>query len=264
MQTNTPQLWDEVWEQAGAVPDPLLVLDTERHGVRWRRIRREIRTRIGDPAGLKVVEIGAGTGVGAALLAGEGASATVVDYSRLALERSRLFFQGASLGGEFLCADALDLPAELRGKFDVSLSFGLAEHFTGPRRVGIIAAHLDLLRPGGVAFISVPNSWNLPYRMFKFAAQRTGRWRVGEEYPFTRRELRGICREIGVTEFAFLGDSLLESARFLFATRVKLGWERLRNRFGLPGLRTIPGTCLDAYLSYSLVLVAVRRGAPGG
>jgi SAM-dependent methyltransferase len=213
---------------------------------------------LGDPAGLRVVEIGAGTGVGAAILASRGASATVLDYSRSALERSRGFFGSASLPGEFVLADALDLPAELRGQFDVCLSFGLAEHFTGDARRRIIAAHMDLLRPGGLAVVSVPNRCNLPYRFFKLAAQRTGRWRVGEEYPFSRGELGRMCRDLGVGEYLFVGDSLFESVRFLIPTRVKLWWARARNRLRLPEPGPLPGTHLDEYLSYSLVLIAVK------
>ncbi len=258
MEKNTPQLWDEVWEEAGSAPDADLVLTGERRGVRWRRIEAAIRRRLGQPAALKVIEIGAGTGVGAALLTTQGASATVLDYSQAALKRSRRFFESVSLRGEFVCADALDIPADLRESFDVSLSFGLAEHFTGDSRTQIIATHLELLRPGGLAIISVPNRHNLPYRFFRFVAERTGRWRVGEEYPFSRGELRRICREIGVDDVAFLGDSLLESARFLIPTRVKLWWERLRHRVGIPAVG-VPGTLLDAYLSYSLVLVAAKK-----
>lgn len=262
MERNTPELWDEVWAQSDGAPDAGRVLSAEARGVRWRRIGREVRRRMGDPAGLRVVEIGAGTGVGAALLALAGAQATVLDYSHGALERSRRFFGDASLPATFVRADALDLPGELTGAFDVSLSFGLAEHFAGESRRRIIAAHLDLLRPGGLAVVSVPNRHNLPYRFFKFAAERTGRWRVGEEYPFSRRELERLCRELGVEEWGFVGDSLLESVRFLIPTRVKLWWARVRSGLRLPEPGPLPGTFLDEYVSYSLVLLAVKPQTP--
>ncbi len=258
MEGNTPQLWDEVWQQTEEVADAVGVLSAERRGVRWRRIENEVRRRVGGPAGLKVVEIGAGTGVGAALLASEGASATILDYSEAALERSRRFFRDLGLPAHFVKADALALPDDLRGGFDVSLSFGLAEHFVGDKRRAILAAHLDLLRSGGLAAISVPNRHNLPYRLFKFAAERTGRWRVGEEYPFSRGELRRLCRDMELGTPTFAADSVLESLRFLVPARVKLWTARARSRCRLPEPGPPPGTSLDQYAAYALVLLVTR------
>ena len=86
---------------------------------------------------------------------------------------------------------------------------------------------------------------------------RTIRWRrMGEEYPFSRAELRAICRELGIEGCGFLGESLLASARFLAPTRTRLWWGRLRDRLRLPRVKMVPGTPLDAYLSYALVMYA--------
>lgn len=260
MRENTPQLWDDVWEAAGNVEAPLALLEAEGRTVRWRRMERVMVREFGALEGLQVLEIGAGTGVGAALMAARGANVTLADYSPGALHRARLFFEGCGLQAEFRHLDALALPQELRGSHHISMSFGLAEHFLGDARTRIIAAHFEVLKEGGLTFISVPNRWNLPYRFFKFAAERTGRWRVGEEHPFSRAELRAICRGIGVANCSFLGESLLESARFLAPTRAKLWWDRLRCRLGLPRARMVPGTPLDAYLSYALVMYARKSG----
>jgi hypothetical protein len=80
------------------------------------------------------------------------------------------------------------------------MSFGLAEHFRGTKRIKINKAHFDVLRKGGIAFISVPNKHNPPYRISKFVAEHTGRCTVGEEYPYSRKELRNICEQIGITK----------------------------------------------------------------
>ncbi len=77
----------------------------------------------------------------------------------------------------------LNLTENMINRYDLSMSFGLSEHFKGNHRVLINKAHFDVLRPDGIALISVPNKNNPPYRIFKFIAERTGRWTVGEEYP---------------------------------------------------------------------------------
>ncbi len=254
MDQNTPGLWDSVWQDVAAHVDGSLLLAQEACTIRWQRIERAIIARHGTLAGLRVIELGAGAGTNAALAARAGAHVTLVDYSAEALGLARRSFEQTQLQAEFLQHDILALPRSLLGKHDVSLSFGLAEHFRGAERVRVIRAHFDVLKEGGLAFISVPNRYNLPYRLFKFIAERTGRWRVGQENPFSRGELAAICREIGVNEYTFLGDSLWDSLRFLLPTRIKTRLGRMKQRLGLAGPRRQRGTPLDAYLSYALVL----------
>ena len=83
------------------------------------------------------------------------------------------------------------------------MSFGLAEQFKGDNRISIIRSHFDLLRNGGISFISVPNKFNLPYRIYKFIAEAAGKWSVGEEYPFSRWELANIMKEKGIENYTF-------------------------------------------------------------
>ena len=47
-------------------------------------------------------------------------------------------------------ADNSDLP-----KFDIVYSLGFIEHFDEP--VGVVVRHLDLLKPGGILLLGVPN-----------------------------------------------------------------------------------------------------------
>ena len=205
-----------------------------------------------------MIEVGAGAGTNSALLATLGAEVTVLDYSEQALERSRAFFGHAGVAATWIRADALDLPGDLLGVYDVSFSFGLAEHFRDEARTTIIRSHLDLLRPGGMAFVSVPNRANPPYRLAKVIAEQTGYWKVGEEYPFSRGEFAKICQTLGVHEYFFLGDSLLQSLRFLDPVAF------VRNRRGVRGdvdtsrIRVERGTFLDERFAYALVLCAVK------
>jgi SAM-dependent methyltransferase len=255
---NTPQLWDELWAGGAAADEDVDALANEHMGVRFQRMRARVIKRFGGFEGLQVIEIGAGAGTNAALFASMGSSVTVLDYSEQAIERSRVFFERNGISARQVHADALELPSELVGSFDVSMSFGLAEHFTGDARVRIVRSHFDLLRPGGVAFVSVPNRANPPYRLYKLVASRTRLWHVGEEYPFSRREFESICSTLGIREYSFFGDSLLESWRFV--DPIAAGRKLLGRGAPTKRARSAPqrGTRLDDRFAYALVLCAAK------
>lgn len=254
---NTPALWDEVWKESPSLQQDIYLLAKEERSIRWRRIQQQILNSFPDVRGLRVIEIGAGAGTYAAMLAKRGADVTLLDYSQNALNRAQEFFSRLGLRGDLLMADALALPDDLRGRFDVALSFGLNEHFEGEKRQRIAAAHLDVLNPGGLAFISVPNQLCPPYRLFKFVAQRTGKWKFGEEYPFTRTELERLGSSLGAREVTILADSFLTSFDFINpfkALAVVRNALNLRDDYDPSRLRDERGTPLDSYLSYALVL----------
>lgn len=258
MRQNTPELWDEVWsEDVGAERD-LYALALERASVRWQRIAERAERRPGGISGARVVEIGAGAGTASALFAEAGASVTVLDYSRRALERARAFYANNGLAADFVMADALDLPGAVRGTFDISVSFGLAEHFRGEARRAIIGAHFDVLAPGGETFVSVPNRFCVPYRLYKTAAELTGHWKVGEEYPFSRSELLRLAREAGGTDAEVFGESALGSVHFLDLGRIARRLSGRPDRLDLSRVRPQRATPLDATLAYALILHARR------
>lgn len=215
IQKNTAELWDSVWDKPTTVEKDIYTVAKEERLIRWQRMEAMMLERFGSLEGLSAIEIGAGRGTNAALMAQRGAKVTVLDYSDAALERAQRLFDALDLQVELVNDDALDLPESLRNRFDVSMSFGLAEHFLDARRSGILEAHFDVLNDKGLTFISVPNSRNPPYRLYKWITERTGAWGVGEEYPFTREELENYCAELGIEEYGFFGDSLWRSKRFL-------------------------------------------------
>lgn len=256
MEKNTPELWDRIWREHGAGALGHDALAREERSLRWRRLEKIIATQeSGVP---RVIEIGAGVGTCSALLARRGAAVTILDYSAGALARSREFYASEGLAADFIEQNALDLPESLIGKFDIAMSFGLTEHFTGEARKAINKAHFDLIRPGGMAIISVPNALNPPYRIYKFMTELAGKWMFGEEYPYTRMELSGICRELGVKNYRFVGSSFIGSFHYINPLRVS---GKLRRVFGVKEMKHPQceiGSPIDAWLADALVLVAVK------
>jgi len=252
---NTPELWDEIWRGGTSAEEHRRNVAREELSIRWHRIEERVRARFGGIEGLRVIEIGAGAGTNAAAMARRGASVTLLDYSPKALGKARELFEANGLEADFVEANALELPDEIRADFDIAMSFGLNEHFTGPERDGIFRAHLDALRDGGVAIASVPNARNAPYRASKWLAERTGRWKLGVEVPFSRRELEGICDRLGVTEPEFFGDSFAYSLQFVNPWAYV---QRARGRPEKPRRRPERGTPLDERWSYATVVVMPR------
>jgi len=219
------------------------------NSIGWQRIIKIMLLEFGKFENLKVLEFGAGSGTFSVLMAKLGSHTTLLDYSENALEKAHMLFKRNLFTAEFIKKDALSLEQGLLGKYDVSMSFGLAEHFKGVERVKIIKNHFDVLRKGGMAFISIPNKYNIPYRIALYIAEHSIPWDTGEEYPYSRKEIINICQHIGIKKYAFLGGSILPSLNFLYPIRVMK--KRLGNH---SGIRKEWGTFLDQYLSYGLVL----------
>ncbi|HAY20622.1 MAG TPA: hypothetical protein DCY27_00310 [Desulfobacterales bacterium] len=264
MSQNTPQLWNHLWK-INTPEEDLYRLAQEEYSVRWRKIKDRIEVNYESFSGLKVIEIGAGAGTYAAVMAKQGAEVTILDYSERALDKAKIFFERNQVKANFILQDALNLPSELLGKFDVSMSFGLTEHFLGEQRLAINRAHFDVLKPGGITFISVPNKYNPPYRLYKFLSQLTGKWLVGEEYPYSRRELFMVCRKLKIEERQIFGESLKQSVYFLDLLNpwrlinkfmLKRETAETQTRFDVSSLKLEQATFLDDHVSYALVLYA--------
>ena len=155
------------------------------------------------------------------------------------------------------------MPTELFEQYDIAMSFGLTEHFLGGERLLINKNHFNLIKKGGMVFISVPNSFNFPYRIYKFVAEIFGFWRVGEEYPYSRKELAGICKKCGIENYKFIGDSTCSSFSYISPIRIikKLMIKKngSKARFDFINIKPEKGSPVDEYLGYAVVLCAFKN-----
>ena len=165
--------WDQMWADLG---DDTEDLDAHSATLRWREQARLVDQQFGGFEGLRAIEIGAGRASNAPIYAQRGGRVTVLDPSAVALEQAlRRRRPRAGVG----CDPGRRLRASGRAsrRFDVSMSFGLCEHFLGARRRAVVAAHLELLRPGGIAMVNVPNRFSPIYRLWMGLASDAGRGR---------------------------------------------------------------------------------------
>ena len=245
-----PADWESQWR---AEPLDLTAATAEERTPRWRAQERLVDRLLGGFVGLRVVELGAGRGLNGLLHARRGAHVTLVDDSPLALAQAQELFRASDAEFEPLQADVFDLPTELFGGFDVSMSFGLCEHFLGERRRASVAVHLDLVRDGGLVFLGVPNRFSPVYRLWMATLQRRGTWPLGTEEPFSPAELAALARAAGGRPLSPAFGSFLASAVNHGVNQVlfKLGQRGLP----VPQVRT-PG--LDRF-AYELLLPVVKR-----
>jgi 2-polyprenyl-3-methyl-5-hydroxy-6-metoxy-1,4-benzoquinol methylase len=248
MEKNTPELWDSLWKNTSELEDNYN-LKKEEKGLRWKRIERLVLKRFNSFKNLKVIEVGAGGGTNALLFAKRGAKITILDYSKKAIERSKEFFKRNNCQAEFILSDALNLPESILHNYDVSMSFGLAEHFWGKERLQIIKSHFDLINTRGISIVSVPNKLNPPYRLFMLLSKTLGMWKFGEEYPYSISEFSQICKHLKIKNFQFFGDSFWNSFRFLNLLRLFK-----KKNFNI--IKEEKPSIFDKKFSYSLVLVA--------
>lgn len=105
--------------------------------------------------GMRYVEIGCAPGKILSWVGREvGTPVCGVDYSPTGAETARWLCSGLGIDADIRCEDATQTSFPPRS-FDLVFSCGLIEHFEDP--APMVAAHVALLAPGGVALIAVPN-----------------------------------------------------------------------------------------------------------
>jgi len=150
------------------------------------------------PADCSSIEIGSGLGKMSFYPALLGTDVHLLDSSAAALKAAEALYSYCHLSVKTHECDALSLPASLTGKFDLSLSLGVNEHFSGKSRQVIFDVHHDVLKSGGRTVIAVPNRCCVSYRIAMLVWKLTGRWPEGlYEYGFSRSELVYRMRQAG-------------------------------------------------------------------
>ena len=179
-----------------------------------------------DFKGKNVVEIGCGTGVDSISMAKRGASVTFLDMEKKALEIVRKSAEKNGVKAEYLHGNAFEVG--LKG-FDIAHSGGLVEHFLGEQRQEIIDVHTRAVKKGGKVVLFVPNAKCPPYRIGKAAAQLAGNWPYGNEYPYTKSELKRNMERSGLRVEKMIGGELLFGVLWAFLPLwVKSKWILMR------------------------------------
>jgi len=79
---------------------------------------------------------------------------------------------------------------------DTVFSLGLIEHFDAAGTRQAVRAHLEMLKPGGVAVITFPTP-TLAYRISRGISEAAGKWIFHDERPLEIPEVEAACEGLG-------------------------------------------------------------------
>lgn len=189
--TSEKKHWDDFWAASQQLDD---VYGTDNRIV-------DNLARYADVAGLRVLEVGAGTGRDTGTLASRNAVAYALDYSEESLSLMK-----KTLGPRvaITCGDALSLPF-CDESFDVVFHQGLLEHFRNPGE--LLDENVRVLKRGGILLVDVPQRYHY-YTVLKHILIAFGKWFAGWETEFSARELRSMLEASGVQVLGTYGHNL--------------------------------------------------------
>jgi ubiquinone/menaquinone biosynthesis C-methylase UbiE len=150
----------------------------------------------------RILDVGCGTGVMSAKLAGTGRVVLGVDLSAAMVARARL---RRDTNLDFLQADAENLPLE-SASFDAVVNLISFHHYPHPDKA--ISEFHRVLRPGGKLVLI---AFDLDSRFIQFA-QRANRWTksiAGDEWQKRGREVAHLVRNVGFATVELKPGTLL-------------------------------------------------------
>ncbi len=177
----------------------------------WREAVRTLLEQGKELKDIKVAEIGCGSGTFSLTFKLLGAEAVLTDADQDALDLAKSVYQiYDTQADDHIKVNVLsDVPDSLKGRFDLVVSAGLAEHFEGEDRVKCFNFHKEMLKEGGFCFIGVPNKLSFPYQFVRWFKERTGKWTIDYENPFTYNELLDVSKKAGYQNSRIVGNHTL-------------------------------------------------------
>lgn len=256
---SNPINWDTFWKKQKITPG--FILNKKNSSV-YKLLESLIMEKFKSIEELEIIEIGSGIGVNSLLLAQNGAKVTLIDFSEVALRKAREIYNFFGLEPKIIKADILNLDERLYGKFDLAMSFGLAEHFSGEDRKMIFKIHYQLIRNDGLLIVSVPNKNCISYQFWMNSLKIIDKWNAGYEKPFTKKELLQLSKIIGIRNFKIIGVNFLKSISdhglFVFTYPLARMSQESKNGLRMTLIPDIRLPILDNWIGYALWLIGMK------
>jgi len=157
---------------------------------------------MGSVQGLKILEVGAGTGRDSLELAKAGAQVFILDYSEESLKITAELAVQAPENLHLVQGDAFNSPFPSE-TFDIVFHQGLAEHFKDP--LPLLKENARLLKKGGFCLCDVPQTFHL-YTVIKHILIAFNKWFAGWETQFTMGQLKRLMKKANLEIAHSYGD----------------------------------------------------------
>lgn len=120
-------------------------------------LHRHYKSIVKDFNNLRCIECGSGGGYESALMARDGASVTILDYSKKAIDYARIVSQevGVLNKVKFVCEDIFDFQPD--HQYDLAWNCGVAEHYQDEKIIEMIEKMKSWVKSNGLVIITVPN-----------------------------------------------------------------------------------------------------------
>jgi len=146
--------------------------------------------------GLKILELGSGSGLLSLLMAKEGASVILVDKLKEATEYSSILLSKLKVNRfegrvKIINSDMFSLNLSLNN-FDIVHNYGVIEHFSYNKIIKIVRLMKNYSKKEGFVIISVPNYFS-PDTIFLWR-----KYRKGTEKYYSKSELKRLLEKIGL------------------------------------------------------------------
>lgn len=143
----------------------------------------------------RILEIGSGSGNFSIPLSKQN-KVMGIDISNEMLKVCKKFAKQQKAPLNLVRADARYLPFK-DNVFDVVFSIGVVEHFSETQQS--ISEHARVVKPNNLVVVSVPNEASFHYPIKKIA-QLIGKYSMGFEQSFTKKELRKMLEKVGLID----------------------------------------------------------------
>ncbi|MDI9393966.1 MAG: methyltransferase domain-containing protein [Euryarchaeota archaeon] len=193
--SQSPQLWDNVAETYS---------DTANTSeIKLGQEIEQLLLGLGIEPGSSLLEVGSGSGHLSGYLAGRGFQTTLIDFSKVALEKAKKHYEQNNITGNFINADMFDLSADLVEPHDVVWNSGVLEHFNAWEVIEVLKKMKQVTRK--YVLVLVPNAMSVPYLLFRQHAMEKGDWIWGRE--LLRDSMKHLAEAAGleVIEEQYIG-----------------------------------------------------------
>ncbi len=170
------------------------------HKKRWKNLKRSISFK-----GKKVLDIGCNTGVLTFPIENLGAECVGFDLSKKCIALAKKYKPHWSKA-RFYVADCTNMGKNAKdSSFDIVLLSAVIEHLESAEVKKTIAETWRVLKPGGIVFVLVPNSWHPVVKWDFLREMITNRKDVHEnpDRPFTKAMLKTYFKNFEIQRVVY-------------------------------------------------------------